>query len=447
MRRLLPAVLCAVLALGLPAGASAARATVTPVPESPVQVAVSSIPRPGRSLSSQRALTIASAVAKVRDARRGHPGSYGAVYTKGPFRWQVSFFSRGPRPGGGGGKELAQVIIADRTGRVLEAWSGFQVAWTMARGYKGAFGEHVNALYIWIPLCLLFIAPFFDFRRPLSLLHLDLLVLLSFSVSLAFFNHANIWASVPLVYPPLLYLLARMLWLLRRRASGAPPAATPAAADTGPLAGGRGGVPDRLPGGAERDRLERHRRRLRGRDRGPADHGRPAPVRGLPGRQRTRGHLRAVQLRGVRPLPADLRLERALGRPAGGPWGGDLLRPAGGRVAVPAGAADARPHPRHRLRLRVGLLSVHVVRAREQRQRHVGGGHRAGGPARRQLRLGPGPLRARGLRRAGRPDEARSAGARPDPRHRRPARAAPTPAGRLAGAVRERAFWCWAPWR
>jgi hypothetical protein len=223
VRRLLPAVLCAVLALGLPAGASAARATVTPVPESPVQVAVSSIPRPGRSLSSQRALTIASAVAKVRDARHGHPGSYGAVYTKGPFRWQVSFFSRGPRPGGGGGKELAQVIIADRTGRVLEAWSGFQVAWTMARGYKGAFGEHVNALYIWIPLCLLFIVPFFDFRRPLSLLHLDLLALLSFSVSLAFFNHANIWASVPLVYPPLLYLLARMLWLLRRRASGAPP--------------------------------------------------------------------------------------------------------------------------------------------------------------------------------------------------------------------------------
>jgi len=237
VRRLLPAVLCAVLALGLPAGARAASVTAPPgrttvrpasttvrtVPEAPIQVAVSSLPMPGRSLSSQRALAIGSAVAKVRDARRGHPGSYGAVYTKGPLRWQVSFFSRGPRPGGGGGRELAQVTIADRTGRVLEAWSGFQVAWTMARGYKGAFGEHVNALYIWIPLCLLFMVPFFDFRRPLSLLHLDLLMLLSFSVSLAFFNHANIWASVPLVYPPLLYLLVRMLWLLRRRAAGAPP--------------------------------------------------------------------------------------------------------------------------------------------------------------------------------------------------------------------------------
>ena len=48
------------------------------------------------------------------------------------------------------------------------------------------------------------------------MLHLDLLVLLSFSVSLAFFNHAHIYASVPLAYPPLLYLLARMLALLRR---------------------------------------------------------------------------------------------------------------------------------------------------------------------------------------------------------------------------------------
>jgi hypothetical protein len=94
----------------------------------------------------------------------------------------------------------------------------------MARGYPGAFGRHVNALYVWLPMCVLFMAPFVNFRRPFSLLHLDLLVLLSFSVSLAFFNHAHIYASVPLAYPPLLYLLARMLALLRRtRKDGRPP--------------------------------------------------------------------------------------------------------------------------------------------------------------------------------------------------------------------------------
>src|SRR6202042_1579787 len=46
-----------------------------------------------------------------------------------------------------------------------------------------------------------------------TLLHLDLLALLGFSVSIAFFNHADLGLSVPLVYPFLLYLLVRMVLL------------------------------------------------------------------------------------------------------------------------------------------------------------------------------------------------------------------------------------------
>jgi len=46
-----------------------------------------------------------------------------------------------------------------------------------------------------------FLLGLFDFRRPLSLRNLDLLALLSFSVSLWFFNHGNIFTSVPLAYP------------------------------------------------------------------------------------------------------------------------------------------------------------------------------------------------------------------------------------------------------
>jgi hypothetical protein len=193
---------------------STRQATSTPratIAEAPVPVPASAIPPPGRRLSADRVLEIAEALPKMRAVRKQYRGSYGGAYFKGPLRWQVSFFSVK------GSKEIGQVIIADSSGRVLEQWTGFQVAWTMARGYRGAFGEHVNALYVWIPLCLLFFVPFFDWRRPFSLLHLDLLVLLSFSVSLAFFNHAHIYASVPLSYPPLLYLLARMLALLRRQ--------------------------------------------------------------------------------------------------------------------------------------------------------------------------------------------------------------------------------------
>jgi hypothetical protein len=190
-----------------------ANATSATTSDAPIPVPRSNTPPSGRRLSANQVIAIADALPKMRAARAKYPGSYAGAYLKPAFRWQVSYFSRN------GKKEIGQVMIDDLTGRVLEQWSGFQVAWTMARGYPGAFGRHADALYIWLPLCVLFILPFFNFRRPLSLLHLDLLVLLSFSVSLAFFNHARIYASVPLVYPPLLYLLARMLALMRGRSS------------------------------------------------------------------------------------------------------------------------------------------------------------------------------------------------------------------------------------
>ncbi len=182
--------------------------------EAPVPVAPSIVPPAGRRLSPDDVLEIAGRLPRMRRLRAGHPGSYDGAYLKGPGRWQVSYFSRK-------GKEIGQVIISDASGRVLEQWIGFQVAWTMARGYPGAFGRHVNALYVWLPLCALFLLPFIEWRRPFALRHLDLLMLLSFSVSLAYFNHGEIYKSVPLTYPPLLYLLVRMLLLLRSGAGWA----------------------------------------------------------------------------------------------------------------------------------------------------------------------------------------------------------------------------------
>jgi hypothetical protein len=214
--------LLALAAVAAPTGPSSS--TTAAVSTGPVPVAPSVVPYPGRRMSPDEVLHIAEALPVVRRERARNPGAYGGAYLDGPGRWQVSFFSRRA-------KEIVQIHIADATGRVLEQWTGFQVAWTMARGYPGAFGRHVNAVYLWLPLCVLFFAPFFDWRRPFSLLHLDLLVLLFFSVSLTFFNHARIGLSVPLAYPPLLYLLARMLALARPFRGGAPPplpAGTPA---------------------------------------------------------------------------------------------------------------------------------------------------------------------------------------------------------------------------
>ena len=148
--------------------------------------------------------------------------TYGRVYyrSKAKRRWQVSFFAP-PERGHGRSKELSQTIVDDRSGRVLESWTGYKVEWTMARGYAGAFGRIANALWIWLPLCALFVLPFA--RPPLRLLHLDLAVLLAFSVSYAFFNAARIDVSVPLVYPLLAYLLARMLGIAVARSRGREP--------------------------------------------------------------------------------------------------------------------------------------------------------------------------------------------------------------------------------
>ena len=114
--------------------------------------------------------------------------------------------------------EIAQVHIDDLSGAVLEAWTGYYVPWTMARGYPGAFGRGVNSPWVWIPLCILFVVPFVDVRNPLRMRHLDLLVLTGFSVALAFFNAAKVGISTPLVVPLLVYLLARMLHIGLSRA-------------------------------------------------------------------------------------------------------------------------------------------------------------------------------------------------------------------------------------
>jgi hypothetical protein len=177
-------------------------APATAAAQDPKLPASPTTPPPFFEHSAKQVERIAERAQKVRAARRDGPLDPTA-YTRGVGRWQVSFFRDG--------KELVQVQVDDKSGAILEQWSGNQVAWRMARGYPGAFGRKLNAPYVWIPLCVLFLLPFVDFRRPLRLLHLDLLVLLGFGASHVFFNRGEIGVSVPLVYPVLLYLLARTL--------------------------------------------------------------------------------------------------------------------------------------------------------------------------------------------------------------------------------------------
>jgi hypothetical protein len=165
---------------------------------------------PDHRLTGNQALAIAARNGKVREALKKYRTAKPEVFLKGPSRWQVSWFTPGT---GNARKEIAQVYVDDATGGITEAWIGPQVAWTMARGYPGAFGRKVNSPWVWIPLSLLFVVPFVTPRRPWRMLHLDLLVLVGFGVSVAFFNDANLEASVPISAALLAYMLLRMLWL------------------------------------------------------------------------------------------------------------------------------------------------------------------------------------------------------------------------------------------
>ncbi len=169
-----------------------------------------SAPDPGTKVTAADAQATAIRVPEIARVRRANPGSTTTARMKdGSWIVDINAPSRPGEPVRG----IGQVYVDPSTGLVTESWTGFQVAWTMARGYPGAFGRSVNSPWIWVTLSVLFVLPFIDLRRPFRWLHADLLALLGFSASLAFFNDAQLDLSVPLAYPLLAYLLVRLLWV------------------------------------------------------------------------------------------------------------------------------------------------------------------------------------------------------------------------------------------
>jgi hypothetical protein len=167
-------------------------------------------------ISRGEAVAIANRDPNVVKEREEHPG-LGSSASMVEGRWEVAYFAAGD--------EVALVIVDPHTGEVRESWTGYQVAWKMARGYSGAFAHKLNAPYVFLPLCAIFLIGLVDWRRLRRLANLDLLVLLGFGVSHFFFNRAEIGVSVPLQYPVLLYLLGRCLWIgFRGRGEGLRPA-------------------------------------------------------------------------------------------------------------------------------------------------------------------------------------------------------------------------------
>lgn len=161
-------------------------------------------------LTEKRATAIFLAYPKVRDWLQRYPKkdrTTQTIYDAKYRNWTVKMWW-------GKAGEIATGRVDDASGLVTEAWTGPAVAWKMARGGEGAFGgKKINSYPVWLGFCAVFLIGLADWRRPLSLRNLDLIALLSFSVSLWYFNRGNIFMSVPLVYPPMLYLIARGLYI------------------------------------------------------------------------------------------------------------------------------------------------------------------------------------------------------------------------------------------
>ena len=169
----------------------------------------------GAGVSEGQAIRVANRDANVvKERRENRELTHSASKVEG--HWEVAYFA--------GDDEVALVLVDPETGEVTESWTGYQVLWKMARGYSGSFGHKLNAPYVFLPLCVLFLVGLLDWRRPWRVATVDLLVLLGFGISNYFFNRAEIGVSVPLQYPALLYLLGRALWIgLRGRGEGIRP--------------------------------------------------------------------------------------------------------------------------------------------------------------------------------------------------------------------------------
>ena len=119
---LLGALLALILSVSLPvaaraaSSASVAPATTVADPNTPVLVTDETKPPPGYRLTALEARRIAESSPKIIDELRRHPHARVYEYTKGPGRWQVSWFGAQTN-----GPELAQVYVDDATGRVTEA--------------------------------------------------------------------------------------------------------------------------------------------------------------------------------------------------------------------------------------------------------------------------------------------------------------------------------------
>jgi hypothetical protein len=115
--------------------------------------------------------------------------------------WYVVFTYRG---------RIVATANVSRAGKVTGVWTGKQA---IAPYAHGGMATILTTPWMLAPFSLLFMLVFFDPRRLRVLTVLDGLAVLAFLISYLLLAGAHLEPSVWLAYPPLAYLLARLVWL------------------------------------------------------------------------------------------------------------------------------------------------------------------------------------------------------------------------------------------
>lgn len=209
VRRLL--VLVAALA-ALVAVAAPAQAATLKAPVADVSLPLFSVPSlgfvpPHFKISGAQALQVAEHAPALAAYHRTHHPMRWRVFTWALSHYEIFFGYKGVVVGD---------VLVGRDGHLMEVWIGPLANASYARGHYGA---NFDSPWVWAGFGAMFLLPLLFLRRRSWLDLLDLGALLSFGVSYALFDHRHLEAGVWLAYPPLLYLLGRLLARGRRAAA------------------------------------------------------------------------------------------------------------------------------------------------------------------------------------------------------------------------------------
>jgi hypothetical protein len=214
MRRLvlIAASLLALLALAQPAAAATAPkshgVTISDVGASFYPVAPNVTP-PGFTVDGAQALAVAKTDPEmVRIHRAHHPLQYSLLVWPA-VHYEIEFSYHG---------KLIAAQVVTKDGHLGPTYTGGLIIGVYARGHYGAI---FDSMWVWLPLGLMFLFPLAFMRRRSWLDVVDLAMVLTFGVSYALFDHEHLDLAVWLFYPPLLYLMVRMLWRGMRPRKGA----------------------------------------------------------------------------------------------------------------------------------------------------------------------------------------------------------------------------------